>query len=838
MDLWLYVYGNGEFIYSILTSVNFFMNNAKSFFQLAAIVSLLLFAFESTGIIPTRGYDWSRFIKVYFLISIFVLTPYPGKVTVSDVITNQNRVFNFTNKQLPFGMIVPIALTSTAVYRLINLYQQNFEIDSNLAYTFSGMNFGANFIQSLDNVDSYDDKFNYNLDQYMQNCGFPLINKAGALSELRRSKDIFTTLSRYTSASRFVKQVDFALGTPTITPCNQAINDINFYYTNHSAKILMDNANRMGISSTGLQYNNFILSANSTSKDLLGISQGASAALKQAIGMNILMSSIKNGAHSAGNGDLALAAYDAEQFQQYKTSSVLSGAASARTIPILVGISFALLFLLYPIMIFLAIAMGSYRAIGVFFQIIVGINLIPLIYEILNYITTYYLRNKLGVVISGQGYNYEISTSLYSFTDNMIIAGNYLASATPIIAYAIVTGSSTALTSVFGHINDPAKAQTGHVGQEMARGNQSIGNASIDTQSYNNMQGNKLDDQLSVNSGVPIMKDTTSGGIHTNVGGQNYDINYKSDLLANPNFAQMATHSIENSLRNSRDQMNQVSKQWGQQSQRLHDLSNSISSGQGTTSAIGTNDANNLRHAQELASHIGTDLSVGGKLGVGIEGDLSMRSSSTDALDHSLSEYKKYASELSHSSNQAVRDAFSETNLLTNTTHHTMQETIAKSQALNDINLNQSSINTNYSNDFDKYLRSQGYDPTQMSASELSNHAQQFVETNINPKYKINNNLQNPSTHLSNNLFSNVHKIDSNGLQQPSIADDSFASNHRATVQAAIDNFSNHQGNIVGNQIAQHGKVISHIVKDVKELGNEFLNKSKDLLSIDSKNQN
>jgi hypothetical protein len=70
MDLWLYVYGNGEFIYDILTSVNFFMHHAMSFFELAAMISLLMFAVESTGVLPTRGYDWTKFFKVYLLISI------------------------------------------------------------------------------------------------------------------------------------------------------------------------------------------------------------------------------------------------------------------------------------------------------------------------------------------------------------------------------------------------------------------------------------------------------------------------------------------------------------------------------------------------------------------------------------------------------------------------------------------------------------------------------------------------------------------------------------------------------------------------------------------------
>ncbi len=205
MDLWLYVYGNGDFIYTILTSLNFFMQNAMSFFTLAALLSLLLFAFESTGILPNQGYDWMKFARVYMLMGLFVITPYPGPVTVHDVITNEDRVFNFSNNKLPLGMIFPIGITSTVIYRIINLYQQNFEIDENLNYTYSGMNFGANFIQALDNASSYDPNFDYNLDMYMQNCGFPLVNKAGALSELRRSKDIFATLVKYTSNTKLKK---------------------------------------------------------------------------------------------------------------------------------------------------------------------------------------------------------------------------------------------------------------------------------------------------------------------------------------------------------------------------------------------------------------------------------------------------------------------------------------------------------------------------------------------------------------------------------------------------------------------------------------------------------
>jgi conjugal transfer mating pair stabilization protein TraG len=828
MDLNLFVYGNGDFIYDILTSVNFFMNHAKSFFSLAALLSLVMFAVESTGMMPTRGYDWSKFMKVYLLISIFVMTPYPGKINVHDVITNQDRVFNFRSGKLPFGLIFPIATVSTVMNRLITLYQQNFEIDENLNYTYSGMNFGANFIQSLDNVDSYDANFNFNLDQYMQNCGFPLINKAGALSELRTSPDVFATLAKYTSVARFVQQVDFASSSAglIVTPCNQAITQINNYYETNKDKILHNNAQRIGISGAS-GYDRFLNSANATASTLLNISQGAATALKQAIGMNMIMASLKNGAQGAGNGTLALAAYDAEQFQQYKTTSVLSGAASARTIPVLVAIGFALLFFIYPIMIFLAISMGSYKAIGVFFQLVIGINLIPLIYEILNYITTFYLEKKLGVVISGQGFSYDVSTSLYSFTDNMIVAGNYLATATPLIAYAIVTGSSMALTSVFSHINDPAKSQANSVGHEYALGNQNIGNTSIDTHSFNTMQGNKLDDQFSMNSGSPIMKTTTPGGVNTNVAGQNYDVNYKSDLLATPNFAQMASSSLENRLSHSKEQMGSLSKQWGQQSQRLHDLSNSIQSGQDSSISGGSEEAKAIQHTQELASNIQATLGAGA-MGSSASGQVS--SSSSDTLNHNLNEYQRYSNSLSHSSDKAVRDAFSNSNSLTTSSSNTIQEAVSTSQALSDVNTNQSSINTNFSNDFNEHLRSHGFEPTDMSASVQTAEAQQFVADKLNSQYGLNTDLHRPSASSSgiDKLGSQASgNINSNGIAKPDSITATAVPGGKLNnkVTDAVRDFSDNQGNMIGNQVIEQSQTIGNVNKNIAQLGGEVVKK-------------
>lgn len=139
---------------------------------------------------------------------------------------------------------------------------------------------------------------------------------------------------------------------------------------------------------------------------------------------------------------------------------------------------------------------------------LLAISLIPLLYEIFNFVVTFYLQKKLGVMIVGSGYSYDTSASIYSFTDNMIIAANYLAASTPILAYSLVSGSTNALTSVFSHINDPAKTRADQAGDEYSKGNLNLGGANIDNASYGNITSNNLNDGNQTLSNINSYNDT------------------------------------------------------------------------------------------------------------------------------------------------------------------------------------------------------------------------------------------------------------------------------------------------------------------------------------------
>lgn len=729
MEYTIHVYGNGDFFYTVMTSAAFFMNSAKSFFLLATILGLVFFAFEATGVMPSRGYDWMKFVKTYVIMSVFVLTPFIEPVNIHDVITDDNRVVNLQNNKLPFGLVLPFVFTSKVIYTLINLYQQNFEIDSNLNYTYSGMNFGANFIQSLDNATSYDKNFDYDLDQYLQNCGFPLMYKKGLLSTLTSSPDILATLKANSSDGRWVQQIELSSGNRMIMSCQDAINAINAYYTNHSDAILKKNVQMMGIS-TGNGYDRFLNAANATATSLMNISQGASAAMKQAISMNMIMASIKDGAHAVGNGNLALAAYDAEQFQQYKTTSMLNGAAAARTVPILVATALAILVFLYPIMIFLAIVAGSYRAIGIFLQILLAVNLMPLIFEILNYITTFYLQKKLGIIIQGGAYTYDISTSLYSFTDNMITAGNYLVASTPIIAYAVVSGSSMALTSVFGQINDPAKSQSAKVGEEYSHGTQNLGNTSIDNHSSNNVQSNKLDDQISTTSGVPIQREYTPTGMVTNQGGQKYFSQGKSNLNTSVDIAQSRSEVLSNAQTSMKQTMNNIGDQWNNTKNQINDKAKTALSNDSVVDNNSISDRTQLDALSRMSAEMG----------------FLVKSGDSTALNNGLTRAKDMSKSLLESKNEDVRNAANSILGLAETTSYQVQQQAALSKALTDSESKQSAVRTDYTHQFAKWMDSKGINPNDLSPDQQYQYGLEFVKDDLNHQYGLDKNLDKPLT--------------------------------------------------------------------------------------------
>jgi hypothetical protein len=157
--------------------------------------------------------------------------------------------------------------------------------------------------------------------------------------------------------------------------------------------------------------------------------------------------------------------------------------------------------------------------------------------------------------------------------------------------------------------------------------------------------------------------------------------------------------------------------------------------------------------------------------------------------------------------------------LTTNSTR-AISETVATSQALNDVTSKQSTLNADYTNEWQQGLIDKGYQPANMTADQQVTSANQFMAEKLNNQYGIKTNLQTPSlntagiAHLSNGASSN--NVNNNGLDNPDDGSNiAFMGNpvhHNANQK--MDNFKDHPGNVVGNQIEEQAGLVGSVGSD------------------------
>jgi hypothetical protein len=390
----------------------------------------------------------------------------------------------------------------------------------------------------------------------------------------------------------------------------------------------------------------------------------------------------------------------------------------------------------------------------------------------------------------------------------MIIASNWLATSTPILAWALVSGAQTAVSSVFSHINDPAKTRAEQAGNDLALGNQNMGNTNIDNHSFNNVSGNKLDDQFSMNSGDAIMKQNTGHGVRTNIGGNNFDVQYKDQLNTGVNLSQMAQHSLQNSLDSTKRESNNIGKQWQDQAQRLHNMANDINSGQEWTKSLSASEKQDVLSASQLST----------QLGLGFNGS-SVSSSASDSLNRDLSSVKDISSRLSHSTNQHVSDAFSNSSSLINTSSHNLEQSVATSRALSDMKSNSAGVNSDFTTDWANNLRAQGIDPKAMPTEQQHASATAYANEYLHKQYGIKDDILKPSTAVSDPTHgksvngADIQPVDN---QVPySLANEQKHMNQSQS--AAKSNIQDHPAQTVKKQIDQAGQLPQDVAGTVMD---------------------
>ncbi len=512
----IYTYGNLDTLYNILMSTGALFGGGavNSMIKLAAATAILVVLTQITGAISTgqagRPFEFAFFFRFYLLYAMFVMIP-AGNIVLMDEMTGQPKVIaTSSTNRIPLGVAAINSFSSVVAHGFITIYEQYFMTGSSgnvaLSYSKSGMAFGSNFIAGLSTMTTGDVEFENNLKNYFANCGLPLAYSQGAMNALASQSDILGFFSNNfadVQRNRWVSQVSG--GTMTTTTCADAIKNLNTTWNTNNQQYLAHVSHMVGFPNS--ITSNFITAANMTSNDLLQVSSGASDALKQAIAMNMIYKSIYTNASQVDNASLANAAYDAQQYQQYQAGGMMSNQQAARVVPALKIFAEAMLFMLYPLMVFYALITTNLGVVIKYIKWSMTIATIPLVYEIISALIYWYSSNKTGGIISEGGFNLMTASGLYDLNSSIAATANWLSMSTPILAYAIVSGSDNAITSVFGHATDPAKSVSASSGDQFSKGNLGMGNVSLDNAGMNTVSANKFNNAMDMMSGSPQIND-------------------------------------------------------------------------------------------------------------------------------------------------------------------------------------------------------------------------------------------------------------------------------------------------------------------------------------------
>lgn len=491
----LYVMGNGEAIYEILTAIKLLVLSP-------AFKSLLLFV-ATVGTVITgvaAGFNpgqnvikfFSFFISVWMV--IFISNQLKSDVAILDKVNNYNNVVT----GVPAIVAVPASVISQTGHWMTTKIEQNFSIPSSMQ--MSGNKSSGTFALSAKMVaDSgkmviTNAPLKANIANYVGDCLVPALARNNiSLQELMTSTDFWKT-AQFNHKGILTKYVPISESPTPVTSitnwkgelksCEEAYAAITTDLENYGSELMTGSSAAWSSAGVMVPLENMF----GDTMNWISGSTGANPAgmIKQRVILNSLSGAFRSAATQTGNNEMLtnIAVSTAEESQR-------SGwAASAAIFNNMMGYVFstlqALIFAIVPLIIVAALIPGFGKTIFVNYgQIMLWLALWEPMLAVVNFLIAVFAKNAMGGVLGSgdtMGFTFHNNFVMTQEANNLVIASQFLGTMVPMITWGLVKGAM-AFTEFISHgIGANLGAQAG---KEMATGNVGLNNAQFDNFSAN-----------------------------------------------------------------------------------------------------------------------------------------------------------------------------------------------------------------------------------------------------------------------------------------------------------------------------------------------------------------
>ncbi|ECR1918911.1 conjugal transfer protein TraG [Salmonella enterica subsp. enterica] len=629
----VYVMSGGEFFQAAFNGVATLIGTSTwdSLFHIVGFFSAMALFF-----VYIRGHDPKevlKFIAVFILITSVLVIP---KRTVHIIdMTNPTLVLRVDN--VPTGLSVPFRFITGIGGSLTKIYDSVFHTPDSVAYSKTGMLFGATLMANTTDVVAQNGDLATLLKEYVQQCviGDIMLSHKYSMAELMQSSDPYEIIFRKPSPLRGV-----------IVPRGNSLAQAGFQTCEALANNVLKRELKVDTTKGGKTWDYYVnrfIGPRASADTLFGLmmadsygfyyqgGRDASEILRQ----NVVMNAIKQGitTHTAASGNVASLVNMADQSSNSKMrlSWAASGGLAATFVPVMHTVLMAMLVGMFPIIILLATIHGLTLPVlkGYVFSL-VYLQSWPPLYAILNYAMSYYLKGET------KGMNFSLSnlnTIQQTHSDIGLMAA-WLSNSIPFIAAGLVFGLWRVVSQAGNYLGSSINSTASSAASQAADGTWAFNNMQME-----NVSGFKWDTNQSVRDGQ-MLTQHASGATTTKTAGGGILHDGKSaisSLATDIQFGRMLSSSYQAQQREAESQVQSLSNsisrgsqlvgsqltQWAQQRGNSDTVVSGADSSRATTLTQAINKLNSVADALAKRNGISTSEAVTEMLNKSQSGDFS-----------------------------------------------------------------------------------------------------------------------------------------------------------------------------------------------------------------------
>ena len=512
-------YWNGEELSYVLNAIASLLNSLdfNSILKIVAYSSVIIvFLMGVTGIMKQE--DWPKYVGVMVL-SIFVMTGPRETVTITDrSVTMPATVVGGVPMPLAWmasttsGIGSSLTTAVETVFQILPpLWSGNAPYPPEISFTGGGGPlFGHRIIEESGMLSINSPILGQDMMSFYRECVIPDINTGYInVNDLSQSQNIWSMFND-TNPARYVTIHYYDSGTGkwmwdnTASTCPQVYLRLTNYLTNEATTVLHQLGRRMNYKSNQAAAESLIVGQLQAGYGaMLGISANAVDIVQQKMMTNFIRdAAYKIPAMSGDASGTQIGLAQAQAEAQYASSSLTMRKVAEGILPKVRNVLEALIYALFPILVIYVIAAGNnaLKPLGMYFKLVVWIQLWPMLYAILNFFITFGSAKAWQAETLGNGLAMQYSALVNAgAASDMAVAGMMVMSI-PAIAWMLASGAVYAATQVATGMMQPASAAASSAGSQAAMGNNSMGNVSL-----RNANADKFDMSPNISSGTMSM---------------------------------------------------------------------------------------------------------------------------------------------------------------------------------------------------------------------------------------------------------------------------------------------------------------------------------------------